>query len=100
VRRYVCAGCGRVWYSAGKADEPCEACGGGFERGGGGRRGAGRGVRRGVSFRDALPPGRWAAAGLFLRSLAARHGCGRVRVGNFLREYRKGRKDGSDEGDH
>jgi hypothetical protein len=71
-----------------------------FERGGGGRRGAGRGVRRGVSFRDALPPGRWAAAGLFLRSLAARHGCGRVRVGNFLREYRKGRKDGSDEGDH
>ncbi len=30
MRRYVCAGCGRVWYSAGKADEPCEACGGGL----------------------------------------------------------------------
>jgi len=28
VRRFVCGGCGRVWYSAGRADEPCEVCGG------------------------------------------------------------------------
>ena len=45
----------------------------------------------GRHFREALPPGRWEAAGLFLRSLAARRGCGRLRVGMFLREYRRGR---------
>lgn len=60
-------------------------------------------MRHGISFRAALPPERWAAAGLFLRSLAARSGCGRVRVGAFLRDYRNRRKTGgkagSDEGD-
>jgi hypothetical protein len=45
----------------------------------------------GRNYREALPPGRWGAASLFLRSLAARRGCGRVRVGDFLREYRSGR---------
>jgi len=28
VRRFVCGGCGHVWYSAANADRPCEACGG------------------------------------------------------------------------
>lgn len=28
MRKYVCGSCGRVWYSAGKTDEPCEDCGG------------------------------------------------------------------------
>lgn len=28
VRRFVCRGCGRVWYSAAWTDEPCETCGG------------------------------------------------------------------------
>ncbi|MDT8900798.1 hypothetical protein [Anaeroselena agilis] len=27
MRRFVCPGCGRVWYSAALADEPCDACG-------------------------------------------------------------------------
>ncbi|MDR7867868.1 MAG: hypothetical protein RIN56_13750 [Sporomusaceae bacterium] len=28
MRRFVCSGCERVWYSAALVDEPCEACGG------------------------------------------------------------------------
>lgn len=27
MRRFVCPGCGRVWYSAALVDEPCEVCG-------------------------------------------------------------------------
>lgn len=42
----------------------------------------------GRSFREALPPERWAAAVLLLRSLKARRQCGRMQVGEFLREYR------------
>ncbi len=57
----------------------------------GGCRGAGRGMSGGRHFRAALPPERWEAASLFLRSLAARRGCGRVRVNDFIREYRSGR---------
>lgn len=45
----------------------------------------------GRHFRESLPPCRWEAAGLFLRSLAARRGCGRLQVGRFLSEYRNGR---------
>jgi hypothetical protein len=45
----------------------------------------------GRSFREALPPERWADAVLLLRSLAARRGCGRMQVGRFLREYRANR---------
>ncbi len=30
MRRFVCPGCGRVWYSAALTDEPCEACGAGL----------------------------------------------------------------------
>ncbi len=57
----------------------------------------------GRHFREVLPPSRWGAAGLFLRSLAARRQCGRLSVGAFLSEYRRGRmsdgQDGSEECD-
>lgn len=28
MRRFVCCGCGEVWYCAALLDRPCEACGG------------------------------------------------------------------------
>lgn len=59
-------------------------------------------TRAGVDYRQALPPEKWPAMALFLKTLAARRECGRLSVGEFLRRYRldgvKSRGAGAGEG--